>query len=85
MTNDDFPRHKGELALTHNQHKSMYQPIADYIANLDIEWANVEQRGKAIENDSIWEIQWYPDTPIGSISYAACDLDVLLAHVKDIQ
>lgn len=30
-----------------------------------ITWASEEERQKALAGNSVWTIQWYPDTPIG--------------------
>jgi len=30
-----------------------------------IEWVSEEERLKAIRENSVWTIQWYPDTPVG--------------------
>lgn len=76
-----FPDHKCSLTLTHNQHKDYYQSVISYLSDREIpldDWVSEEQWEKAIETDSMWELQWYPDTPIGFIRLFACDLDVLL-------
>lgn len=36
-----------------------------------ITWASEEERLKAIAENSVWTIQWYPDTPIGFHCVAA--------------
>ena len=30
-----------------------------------IHWASEEERQKAIKENSVWTIQWYPETPVG--------------------
>ncbi len=85
MTESDFPKHKISLTLSHNDHKSVYEPIEEYLSHSDMDWVSEEQKQKAIDEDSIWEIQWYPNTPVGFLYFAACDLNVLLAHVKDME
>jgi hypothetical protein len=30
-----------------------------------IQWASDDERVKAIANNSVWTIQWYPQTPVG--------------------
>ena len=30
-----------------------------------VEWASDEEREKAIRENSVWTIQWYPETPVG--------------------
>jgi hypothetical protein len=85
-----FPDHKCSLTLTHNAHRDYYESVEQWEAKLkecgsmdgagpvEIGWVSVEQRDKAIATDNVWEIQWYPDTPIGFFRLLACDLDVLL-------
>lgn len=40
-----------------------------------ITWASEEDRAKAIATNSVWTIQWYPDTPVGFICVAASTFD----------
>ena len=48
-----------------------------------IAWASNDERLKAIGQNSVWTIQWYPDTPIGSYCVGASSLSVaLLAAVR---
>lgn len=77
-----WPKHEASLALTHNLHKDYYQTVAQSIELGDVDyqrWVSNEQRQKAIAADDCWTLHWYPDTPIGFITLAAADLDVLLA------
>lgn len=30
-----------------------------------IQWASEDERQKAIRDNSVWTIQWYPNTPVG--------------------
>lgn len=77
---DRFPKHDYGLYLRHNEHKCFYQTIEQYCAELDRDddWVSQEQREKSILTDSLWVLQWYPDTPVGFFRLLACDLDVLL-------
>lgn len=83
-----FPEHAASLTLHHNEHKSVYQPVAEWIAeqeqgdNCWFEWVSPEQRQKAIDTDSVLTLQWYPNTPVGFNALAAADLDVLLEASK---
>ncbi len=75
-----FPKHL-TLSLRHNDHKSSYMTVAEYCETVqnDLEnWVSEEQRLKAIETNELWELQWYPDTPVGFCIKLAADLDVLL-------
>jgi hypothetical protein len=75
----NFPRHDASLHLTHNQHKAYYMTVAEIDREQDYDWVSEEQKQKAIATGDYWELQWYPDTPTGSYSLCAADLDVLLA------
>ena len=79
-----FPTHEGGLFLTHNEHRNYYETVDRWLAdNEDLQWADSEQRERAIAEDSVWVLQWYPDTPVGSCRIAAADLDVLLESVRE--
>lgn len=86
-----FPRHECSLYLSHNPHKSFHQSIEQWANDLllstgenpmKLGWHSEEQRKKAIETNSFWELQWYPDTPISFIRLLACDLGLLLAEAR---
>lgn len=73
-------------SLYHNKHKMYYETISQYCLNRntpegaskDIVWVSPEQEEKAIQQDSMWELRWYPRTPISFYLLWACDLDVLI-------
>lgn len=77
----EFPQHKCSLTLTHNDHRDYYQSAEDWIEeNSDrLNWESDDAKGRAIETDSIWTLQWYPDTPIGFYCVAAPTLEEVLA------
>ena len=76
-----LPPHKCELTLTHNPHTSNYETVEDYMVwrKLDeSDWVSPEQRAKAVETNDFWEVQWYPETPVGFNYLCAADLGALL-------
>jgi hypothetical protein len=80
-----WPKHEASLHLSHNPHKSNYETVEQYAKwrELDNEdWASEEQKNKAIATNDVWELQWYPNTPIGFNIMLAADLDVLLDAVN---
>lgn len=82
-----WPTHKCGLYLSHNAHKDDFHTVAEAIERDDhgyrvLDWVNDEQRNKAIETNECWSLQWYPDTPIGSCTLSACDVDVLLDYAE---
>jgi hypothetical protein len=81
---DWLPKHAAALYITHNDHKSVYESIEGHYDHLDnCEWVSPEERLKAIEMDSVWELQWYPDTPIGSYKVAASSLEAIQKHMME--
>lgn len=77
-----LPPHKCSLHLTHNQHKSYYETVQDYTEsdpeNPLGEWVSEYQKAKAYETQELWQLQIYPDTPIGFYCYWGADLSAVL-------
>jgi hypothetical protein len=81
---DWLPKHAAALFLTHNDHKGVYESVEDHYGHLeDCDWVSPEEKQKAIELDSVWELQWYPDTPIGSYYVAASSLEAIQKHMME--
>lgn len=76
-----LPQHKASLHLTHNDHRAGYETIPEYTRNNNLidDWVSPEEREKAIREDSLWVLHWYPDTPIGSYSVCASSLEAVIA------
>ncbi len=87
MTEDVFPPHKAALYLSHNEHRSYYETVEQWASRAEPggepDWVSPEQRAKAIATDSVWDLQWYPETPIGFCRLLACDLGVLLEAARE--
>ena len=75
-----FPKHIS-LTIEHNPHRSGYQTIEEYDAQWGDEpyyvWVTGEQ-DKAITDDSMWVVHWYPTTPVCSCCFAASTLEAAL-------
>jgi hypothetical protein len=78
-----LPKHECGLYLTHNEHRDMYETIEEYYDCHD--FVSPEELKKAIAEDSVWVLQWYPDTPIGSYSILASSLEALEASIKEME
>ena len=65
------------LTIEHNPHKSYYLDVRGYAASID-EMDHTELAACEAA-DEIWEIQWYPTSPIGSYRVWAATLDRALA------
>lgn len=46
------------------------------------DWVSEEERDAAIENNTVWQAHWYPDTPVGFYSLMASSLPALLAGLR---
>ena len=82
-----LPRHEASLHLTHNQHLAYYHTVAQEDDDATERgqswfWVSEAQRQKARETNDVWELHWYPDTPIGSFCIYAADLNALLTYVE---
>jgi hypothetical protein len=87
ITDIKWPRHRASMILTHNDHLSVYQTVAQSIEQGDHgyrpdDWISEEQKQKAIDTNECWTLQWYPDTPVGFILQSAADLEELLKAVN---
>lgn len=82
----EFPKHEASLHLTHNQHKAYYETVESYTGNFnDDSWVNEEQKKKSLETQELWELQWYPLTPVGSYCLWGADLDVLMKEALEVE
>jgi hypothetical protein len=61
----------------------MYETIEEFYDHTD--FISPEEWSKAVAEDSVWVLQWYPDTPIGSYIVAASTLEAIEARVKEMQ
>jgi hypothetical protein len=68
----NFPKHEASLHLTHNDHKGVYETVADSV-----------QFGRHGYEPECWTLQWYPHTPVGFCLMSAADLDVLLEAARE--
>jgi hypothetical protein len=79
-----LPLHKAALYLTHNDHKNSYEDLADYLETHKalIDFEDEESKQKCLKNDSLWTLQWYPETPNGFGYAGAATLEELIAYVQ---
>jgi hypothetical protein len=80
-----LPKHECGLYLTHNEHKDVYEDLAERIACLDLADAfeSPEAMQRAIDADSLWVLQWYPVTPVGFHRIAAATLEEIEKRMKE--
>tara|TARA_R110000803_G_scaffold114284_2_gene182741 strand:- start:10210 stop:10458 length:249 start_codon:yes stop_codon:yes gene_type:complete len=76
-----LPEHKCGLHLIHNEHLDMYQTVEEFYEE---DWfISPEEWNKAIEEDNVWVLHWYPTTPVGFIRIAASTLEAIEAKLKE--
>ena len=81
MTTTIFPPHKCGAYLTHNAYKDLYETIENAVSEVEDDmWVSPEEKQKALDTGEIWEMQWYPDTPVGFCKIVASTLEALLEH-----
>ena len=84
----NLPSHKAGVYLTHNQHKDYYESIQDHIneyASIDADdFVSPEDMQKCIDTDELWELQWYPETPIGFHKVNGSSLEIVLKRAMEI-
>lgn len=78
-----LPRHVS-IHIEHDDHKSVYEKLTTWMADrfrkvTVAEFASPEAMQRAIDTDSCWSVQWYPDTPIGFYTVYAPTLEEALA------
>jgi len=75
-----FPEHKCGLFLTHNEHRDYYQKLEEYMEERSdlLKEMTEEDRAECIRTDSLWTLQWYPDTPVGFCHVAGPTLERVL-------
>jgi hypothetical protein len=80
-----LPPHNISLSLSHNEHKCYYETAEDYIGRDDrLDFRSAEERQACIDTNEVWELQWYPDTPVGFCAIAAPTLEALIEYAKEL-
>ena len=70
----NFLKHH-QLFITHNGHHTNYESVKDYLDCNDRIEITPEDREECIRLNEIWELQWYPETPIGFYCVGAPTLE----------
>lgn len=81
-----FPKHECGLYLEHNDCRNGYQTVAEYLCrdseDAEPTFQSDEHRQRCIDTNEIWELRWYPHTPVGFCWIAAPTLEELLAFAE---
>ncbi len=77
-----MPPHKGGMSIEKDPHRANYESVEEYERwrGESDDWVSPEEREKAIETDTLWTIQWYPDTPVGFCYLMASSLEALMSR-----
>jgi len=78
-----LPKHAAELSITHNGHKAVYETVAQHMEDREDAWASADERQLAEASGDLWEVRWYPDTPVGFYCVAASTLEACLRHIAE--
>ncbi len=64
----EFPKHH-QMIITHNEHHTNYETVASYLERNEDHGGRIliseSDKAECIRLNEIWEVQWYPSTPIG--------------------
>lgn len=74
-------RCKCGVHLTINDHRDVYKPVAEALDDLEacgFDDLAPEVRAKIIETDTLIDLHFYPDTPVGFYKVLHYDLDAAL-------
>jgi hypothetical protein len=83
-----LPSHKAGLYLTHNQHKDYYETVEEHVEEYmnmsKDDFVSLEDYQKCVDTDELWELQWYPETPIGFHKVNGSSLEIVLQKAMEI-
>lgn len=67
--------------LSGSNHLTVAQGVEHDFA--DPQWVSAEERRRAIELNRWWELQWYPETPIGFHVISASSLRAIVKYLEE--
>lgn len=76
-----LPEHVS-LWIQHNEHRSVYESIEQYVMHLDCDWIDEDDMQKCIATNEIWEATWFHQAPGGAHYVAASSLELLLNKIN---
>lgn len=80
-----LPPHKCECAIWHNPHTLNHESVSDYVARHDVRWPSDEAKQRSIATNELWELIWYPETPVGGHVIYAPTLHEALELAKEFK
>ena len=76
-----LPEHKCGLHLSHNEHRDVYETVEEFYEAED--FISSDEWHKAVAEDSVWVLHWYPNTPVGFNRIAASTLEAIEDKLKE--
>jgi hypothetical protein len=76
-----LPKHSCGLHLSHNEHLDVYESVENFYDHED--FISPEEWQKAVNQNSVWVLHWYPETPIGFYRVAAATLEAIKAKLEE--
>ena len=75
-----LPKHIA-FSITHNDYRTNYETAEEYIKTTEDQGLahSMVDREEMLRTGEIWELHWYPDTPVGFIHVMASTLEKALA------
>jgi hypothetical protein len=62
-----------------------YMTVREYYESFEDDrysWISEEEKQKAFENNSVWVLQWYPQTPVGFCEIRGSTLEAVIEAFK---
>jgi hypothetical protein len=76
---------KGEytgLTLSFNDCALCYETVAKWAEHANyVDWISSKEKEKACNQNTVWTLQVYPNTPVGSYCIAASSLAALMEYI----
>lgn len=82
-----WPEHKCGMYITHNRHRDYYETVQEaieYETYDRTDFINEAEITECIAKDQVWELQWFPRTPVGSYTVCASTLERALEIAKQV-
>lgn len=84
----NLPDYKVSILISHNAHKGVYETVEDSINYMELtedDFLFPEDMETCKKTNSLWEVHWYPNTPIGFYVAFGSTLEYALAKATRIQ
>lgn len=84
----NLPDYDVSIFISHNDHKNSYISVEEHLHFLGVKTDDFlfsEDMEVSKRIGSLWEVHWYPDTPIGFYMAFGSTLEYALAKAAQIQ